>query len=539
MNFEQLSLCDALLRAIAEAGYTEPTAIQAQAIPTVLAGRDVLGCAQTGTGKTAAFALPILQRLGAPREKQSHKRPIRALILTPTRELALQIQENCKQYSKYTGLNSVVIFGGVSQKPQVEQLQKGADLLIATPGRLWDLIGQKIISLSHIACFVLDEADRMLDMGFFPEVKRIIRCLPAKRQTLLFSATMPQEIQQLADSLLTNPVHVSVTPVSSTVDTIAQSVYMVDRCNKRALLTYLIRQKGCQQTLVFTRTKHGADRVARELSRNGISAAAIHGDKSQGARQRALSNFKENKICVLVATDIAARGIDISGLPYVINFDLPEIPETYVHRIGRTGRAGMEGIAISLCDGAQTSYLIDIEELTGKRIEEVQDHPYPMTGEQPETTPAKPERKSTPTRRKRKEELPTANTRSISKPVSEASSAPLSAPKRHKRPQKSPVVSSGSNELKQKPQNHRHKKTSVQNAEPAKASSKHAHKIGSSAAKSKRSMPSRGNGRGGRRVIDNDSAQMEVRTLPNRELSDAVRAKIAAKIAVARSRQGK
>ena len=398
MKFNELKIQKNILRALREAGYEKPTPIQEEAIPPVLEGRDLLGCAQTGTGKTCAFSVPIIQRLCREEGKPG---VIRALILTPTRELALQIYENVCQYARYTPCTSAVIFGGVSQVPQVEAIQRGADILIATPGRLWDLMGQNIVKLNRVECFVLDEADRMLDMGFFPDVKRIIKYLPAKRQTLLFSATIPKEIAALADSLLKKPVRVSITPSAKPVEKIEQKVYFVEKAEKRELLADIIRQSNVHQTLVFTRTKHGADRVARDLNRAGIKAKSIHGDKSQNQRQRALNEFKECKIAVLVATDIAARGIDINELPLVINFDLPNIPETYVHRIGRTGRAGQEGTAISFCDKSERPYLADIEKLTGLHV--------PVAGEIPhegkQGEPVKHElaqRKTTNSRSRRK-----------------------------------------------------------------------------------------------------------------------------------------
>ena len=367
MNFDELPLLPQLLAAVKACGYETPTPIQRDTIPTVLAGKDVLGCAQTGTGKTAAFALPILQRLY--QERPAGKtRNIRALILTPTRELALQIQENFVAYGKGLPLRSCVIFGGVGQQPQVEQLKRGVDILVATPGRLNDLIGQGFISLGKIEIFVLDEADRMLDMGFIHDVKKVIALLPEKRQTLFFSATMPAEVEKLAMSILKDPVSVKVDPVSSTVDTIEQILYLVDKTNKKHLLADLLRRPEVESALVFTRTKHGADRVVRELSREGIQARAIHGDKSQGARQEALAQFKQGKIHVLVATDIAARGIDIAGLSHVFNYDLPHEPESYVHRIGRTGRAGHEGVAVSFCCIDEMKDLKAIEKLIGKQI---------------------------------------------------------------------------------------------------------------------------------------------------------------------------
>lgn len=362
MRFQDLKIDEAILKAIREIGYDQPTPIQEKAIPIVLEGHDLLGCAQTGTGKTAAFSIPMLQRMGRPQEGEA--RPVRGLILTPTRELALQIYENLCQYGRYLGRISAVIFGGVSQNPQVEAIQNGADILVATPGRLWDLMGQKLVDISTVECFVLDEADRMLDMGFINDVKRILKFLPKKRQTLLFSATMPEEIAELANNMLHKPRHVSIVPAATPVELIEQGVYFADKKAKRDLLRAVLEERSLPQTLVFTRTKHGADRVARDLSRAGIAAKSIHGDKSQNARQNALKQFKDYKIPVLVATDIAARGIDINDLPLVINFDLPNVPETYVHRIGRTGRAGQEGTALSFCDPSELPYLKDIEELT-------------------------------------------------------------------------------------------------------------------------------------------------------------------------------
>ena len=402
MKFNELKIQKNILKALREAGYEKPTPIQQEAIPPVLAGRDLLGCAQTGTGKTCAFSVPTIQRLCREEGKPG---VVRALILTPTRELALQIYENICQYARYMPCTAAVIFGGVSQVPQVEAIQRGADILIATPGRLWDLMGQNIVKLNKVECFVLDEADRMLDMGFFPDVKRIIKYLPAKRQTLLFSATIPKEIAALADSLLKNPVRISVTPSAKPVEKIEQKVFLVEKAEKRELLADIIRQRNVHQTLVFTRTKHGADRVARDLNRAGIKAKSIHGDKSQNQRQRALNEFKECKIAVLVATDIAARGIDINELPLVINFELPNIPETYVHRIGRTGRAGQEGTAISFCDKSERPYLADIEKLIGKRI--------PLAAEIPHTEKENEPAKREPAQRR------TTNNRTRRKLVSE------------------------------------------------------------------------------------------------------------------------
>lgn len=378
MKFEELQLSLPILRALQDEGYTNPSPIQEQAIPPALEGRDVLGCAQTGTGKTAAFAIPILQRLSAQTYQTGQKREIKSLILTPTRELALQICDSFQAYGHFLRLRTAVIFGGVSQKPQVEALKRGVDILVATPGRLNDLIGQGYIDLSHLQTFVLDEADRMLDMGFIHDVEKIIDRVPNQRQTLFFSATMPNNIQKLCNKILTDPVKVAVTPVSSTVDQIDQTLYYVDKANKRKLLLHLLKDPALISVLVFTFTKHGADRVVRELVKHGIPAQAIHGNKSQNARQKALNAFKNGEIRVLVATDIAARGIDIDELSHVINFDLPNIPETYVHRIGRTGRAGLSGTAISFCCFDEKDSLKDIEKLIGKKIPEVEEHPYPM-----------------------------------------------------------------------------------------------------------------------------------------------------------------
>jgi ATP-dependent RNA helicase RhlE len=379
MAFKKLELIEPILKALAGEGYTTPTPIQQQSIPLILERKDLLGCAQTGTGKTAAFAIPILQILHEDKQLERGQKHIRALILTPTRELAIQIDESFAAYGKYTGLKHAVIFGGVSQLHQTNQLQTGVDILIATPGRLLDLMSQGYIGLQHLKIFVLDEADRMLDMGFIHDVKRVIIKLPAKRQTLFFSATMPPEIQTLANVLLTNPSKVEVTPVSSTVDAIDQSLYLVDKNNKPGLLLYLLKNKEIVTALVFTRTKHGADKVVRILHKENITAAAIHGNKSQNARQNALSNFKNGNLRVLVATDIAARGIDIDDLTHVINFELPNVPETYVHRIGRTGRAGNTGIAISFCDKEEKTELRDIQKLIAKNIPVIDSHPYPLS----------------------------------------------------------------------------------------------------------------------------------------------------------------
>jgi ATP-dependent RNA helicase RhlE len=379
MEFKQLELIDPILKALAQEGYTTPTPIQQQSIPLILEKRDLLGCAQTGTGKTAAFAIPMLQLLYTDKESEKGPKKIKALILTPTRELAIQIDESFAAYGKYTGITHTVIFGGVSQHNQVNILRKGVDILVATPGRLLDLISQGFIDLKYLKIFVLDEADRMLDMGFIHDVKRVITKLPVKRQTLFFSATMPPEIQKLADVLLTKPARVEVTPASSTVDAIEQSLYFVDKKDKPNLLLHLLKNNDINSALVFTRTKHGADKVVKFLHREHITAAAIHGNKSQNARQNALGNFKSNEIKVLVATDIAARGIDIDELGFVFNFDLPEIPETYVHRIGRTGRAGNNGIAIAFCDADERAELKDIQKLISKTIPVVYEHPFPLS----------------------------------------------------------------------------------------------------------------------------------------------------------------
>ncbi|GEN68466.1 MULTISPECIES: DEAD/DEAH box helicase [Chryseobacterium] len=373
MNFTDLQLIEPIAKAIQEQGYTNPTPIQERSIPEILNGRDFLGCAQTGTGKTAAFSIPILQNLSKKKISNNH---IKALILTPTRELAIQIEENINAYGKYLPLKQLVIFGGVKQGNQEAALRRGIDILVATPGRLLDFIAQGIISLKNIEIFVLDEADRMLDMGFVHDVKRVIKLLPQKRQTLFFSATMPGEIQKLANSILNNPVKVEVTPVSSTADTIKQSVYFVEKDNKLNLLSHILQNDISDSVLVFARTKHGADKIARKLQKDNISAEAIHGNKSQNARQNALNNFKSGKTRVLVATDIAARGIDIDELKFVINFELSDVSETYVHRIGRTGRAGAEGNSISFVDGLDLLNLKNTEKLIGKKIPIVKDHPF-------------------------------------------------------------------------------------------------------------------------------------------------------------------
>ena len=377
MSFESLNLIEPIKLALAAEGYTTPTPIQHQAIPIVLEGKDLLGVAQTGTGKTAAFSIPIIQKLYQNRDlNRKGRRKIKALIVTPTRELAIQIDESIAAYGSYTDLRHTVIFGGVKQGRQTDELHNGVDILVATPGRLLDLITQGFITLNAIEIFVLDEADRMLDMGFVHDVKRLITLLPKQRQSLFFSATMPDEIVKLASTILHNPSSVSVTPVSSTSDTINKFLYYVDKKDKNALLLDILKDQKIETALVFTRTKHGADKVVKVLLAKGIKAEAIHGNKAQNARQRALTNFKSKETRVLVATDIAARGIDVDDLAYVINFEIPNIPETYVHRIGRTGRAGANGIALSFCEDEELTYLKDIQRLIGKKIPVIDEHPY-------------------------------------------------------------------------------------------------------------------------------------------------------------------
>jgi ATP-dependent RNA helicase RhlE len=382
MHFESLNIIEPILRSLKEEGYTIPTPIQAQAIPIVLQGTDLIGCAQTGTGKTAAFAVPILQLLSRNRSFD-RKKKIRSLIVTPTRELAIQIEESFKAYGRYTGLTCTVVFGGVNQNPQTNALRSGVDILIATPGRLLDLMNQGFISLKDVEIFVLDEADRMLDMGFIHDVRKLLAVLPQKRQSLFFSATMPPEIVRLAGSIVYKPVKVEVTPSASTVDIVNQYVYFIDKGNKNSLLLELLKDEKIKTALVFTRTKFGADKVVRVLKKKNISAEAIHGNKAQNARQKALSGFKAQTTRVLVATDIAARGIDVDDLEYVINFEIPNISETYVHRIGRTGRAGAKGTAISFCDAEEKEYLRDIEKLITKKIQVITDHPFPLIDNNP------------------------------------------------------------------------------------------------------------------------------------------------------------
>ena len=394
MLFEELSLSKSIQRAVFEAGYTETTPIQEQAIPIVLTGRDLVGCAQTGTGKTAAFAIPIIHQLHRMVGSSKKAKVIRALVITPTRELAVQIGQNFEKYGQYTNLTQLTIFGGVSQIPQVDVLRKGLDILVATPGRLLDLHKQGYIDLDQLHTLVLDEADQMLDMGFVNDVKKIVKLTPNNRQTLLFSATMPIAIRELAELFLKDPASVTVSPVSSTAEKVEQRIYFVDKTEKRNLLYHLIRNEKLSDVLVFSRTKHGADNVVKALRKHGVAAEAIHGDKSQSARQRVLDAFKNKEVGVLVATDIAARGIDIDLLPFVINFDLPNIPETYVHRIGRTGRAGSSGVAISFCSKDEAPYWKDIQKLIKVDVQVITDHPYPWHEGSPSEETAPPPQNS-------------------------------------------------------------------------------------------------------------------------------------------------
>ena len=394
MTFDDLKLIPPILKAVKEQGYSNPTPIQEQSIPIILSGKDLLGCAQTGTGKTAAFSIPIIQLLNNQKTDPRNKK-IRSLIVTPTRELAIQIEENITAYSRHTDLRCTVIFGGVKQNPQVAALRRGVDIVIATPGRLLDLMNQGYISLQDVKFFVLDEADRMLDMGFINDIKKLLAKLPNKRQSLFFSATMAPEIVRLSQNILNNPQQVSVTPVSSTVEKIQQQIYFIDKGNKNYLLVDILSNPQIKTALVFTRTKHGADKVVKMLTKFNIKAEAIHGNKSQNARQNALSNFKAETTRVLVATDIAARGIDVDSLEYVINFELPNVPETYVHRIGRTGRAGAKGTAYSFCDAEEKKYLKDIEKLIKQKIPVIEEHPFPMKDFNPAPKPKQQPRKKT------------------------------------------------------------------------------------------------------------------------------------------------
>lgn len=442
MTFKQMNISEPVCRALLEKNYSTPTLIQEQAIPEALTGRDLLGLAQTGTGKTAAFAIPIIEQLLADPTSQQKGAPrkIRALILTPTRELAIQIDESLADYTRYTTLRHTVIFGGVKQKSQTDELRAGTDILTATPGRLLDLMSQGFIRLDHVRHFVLDEADRMLDMGFIHDVKRLLPKLPPKKQTLFFSATMPDSIDRLAKSLLRNPARVEVTPASSVVEIISQSVYRVEKPQKKELLAQLLLGEAGHQVLVFSRTKHGADNIARYLSRRGITCESIHGDKSQNSRQRALSNFKEGRSNVIIATDIAARGIDIKGLDLVLNYDLPDVPETYVHRIGRTGRAGCEGRAIAFCSGEEASMLREIEKLTGIKLEQ-RKHDLPPL-EETKTTPIanarKVQAKAPAEKQQGKQNNKRREGRKPAEPLKNTQQATVVAekPKRHNRPAK-------------------------------------------------------------------------------------------------------
>jgi ATP-dependent RNA helicase RhlE len=447
MTFHNLWLIAPILRTLDEAGYTIPTPIQERSIPIILSGKDIFGCAQTGTGKTAAFSLPILQILSTPPQKEGNVwlgqpkdfrkiKKIRALIVTPTRELAIQIGENLDVYGKYTGITNTVIFGGVSQFAQTKALERGVDILVATPGRLLDLIQQRFISLQHITHFVLDEADRMLDMGFIHDVKKLLKLIPENRQSLFFSATVAPEIMQLAQTILKNPARVEVTPVSSTVEVIEQGVYFVDKENKNLLLLHCLQDSSITSALVFSRTKHGADKIAKFLESHGISAQAIHGNKSQNNRQRALAGFKDGEIRVLVATDIAARGIDIDNLQYVFNTDVPDVSETYVHRIGRTGRAGANGCAYTFCDALDKVNLRAVEKLINKKIPVIEGHPFPLMDHSPVIEP-KGQRgrafaKQDPHREKREANARAANAKK--KQESEGGSGASFSPRNREKP---------------------------------------------------------------------------------------------------------
>lgn len=444
MSFEKLNLIEPISRALKAEGYTTPTPIQEQSIPILLERGDLLGCAQTGTGKTAAFAIPILQLLHQDELYMKGPQGIKALILTPTRELAIQIGDSFKAYGKFLKISHTVIFGGVSQHSQTQALRAGVDILVATPGRLLDLMNQRYVKLDHLKMLVLDEADRMLDMGFIHDVKKIIAKVPAKRQTIFFSATMPNEIASLANSILTNPKRVEVTPVSSTANTIQQSVYFVAKNDKRKLLHHLLQDNAIRSVLVFTRTKHGADRVVKDLAKTGIPAEAIHGNKSQNARQRALTNFKSGKTRVLVATDIAARGIDVDNLSHVINFELPNVPETYVHRIGRTGRAGASGISISFCDSEEREYLQDIQKLIGKNIPAVTNHPFTSA-----SADERPELKNTRVPQQQRQPKHKQNMRSFNKKRSGNNNQQRSAGNTQKPQANAEQKSSGNNQKAQ------------------------------------------------------------------------------------------
>ncbi len=399
MSFQQLGVIDEILDALQDKQYTTPTEIQHKAIPLILDRKDVLGCAQTGTGKTAAFAIPIIQLIHNIEGDSNQKPILRSLIVTPTRELAIQIEENIKEYSKYTSIKHTVIFGGVKQGKQVERLRRGVHILVATPGRLLDLIGQGHLSLDTVKLFVLDEADRMLDMGFINDIKKLLKLLPEKKQSLFFSATMPNNIVKLSNQILKNPIKIEVAAVSSAADTVQQFLYYTNKSSKKSLLLHILNKHDIDQVLLFSRTKHGSDRIVRDLKKKNIAAKAIHGDKAQNQRQKALQEFKDRKIRVLVATDIAARGIDINELKYVINYDVPNEPETYVHRIGRSGRAGKEGIAISICEPEENSYVKAVEKLIKQKLQVINDNPFPQT-EKPMTDAEKKEWNKEKQRRK-------------------------------------------------------------------------------------------------------------------------------------------
>lgn len=399
MKFEELNLIEPILKALKDKKYITPTPIQAETIPLILQKKDILGCAQTGTGKTAAFAIPTIQHIQKSIEHESGKPVITALIVTPTRELAIQIDENIREYSKYTNIKHTVIFGGVKQQAQVSKLRRGVHILVATPGRLLDLIGQGFISLKAVEVFILDEADRMLDMGFIHDIKKLLKLLPTQRQSLFFSATMPDDIVELSRRILRNPRKIEVSPVSSTAETIQQYLYYTNRTDKKDLLLHILKNPKMDQVLLFSRTKRGADRIAKNLKSKNINAGAIHGDKSQNQRQKTLKQFKDKSLRVLVATDIAARGIDIDTLKYVVNYDVPNLPETYVHRIGRAGRAGKEGISISICEPEENAYVRDIQKLINKKITVVEDNPFPQT-EKPMTDKEKKEWNKEKQRRK-------------------------------------------------------------------------------------------------------------------------------------------
>ncbi len=460
MTFSSLHIIEPILKSLSEEGYTTPTPIQSKAIPIVLKGTDLLGCAQTGTGKTAAFAIPILQLLSA-HKPEGHKKQIRSLIVTPTRELAIQINDSFRAYGRHTGLTSTVIFGGVGQQQQTNALQRGVDILIATPGRLLDLMQQKHLTLQHVKIFVLDEADRMLDMGFIHDVRKIIHALPQKRQSLFFSATMPPEIVKLSSTILHQPEKVTVTPVSSTVDVINQHMLFVDKANKGALLLHLLKDPAIKTALVFTRTKHGADKVVKMLQKNNVKAEAIHGNKAQNARQRALSNFKAQTTRVLVATDIASRGIDVDDMEFVINYEIPNIPETYVHRIGRTGRAGASGTAYSFCDAEEKEYLRDIEKLIGKKIPVMEDHPFPM-GHRPAATAVEPQRRRTdqPVHHRRPSSHPRQE-----KPAKQLQHKRQSSDTEHKRPSQHKRHSSDSEH--NRPSQHKRHSSDTEHSRPS------------------------------------------------------------------------